>query len=476
MSSVSSQDNKHDKLHREDNATNALEARTWDKEFERKTMQKVDRRLLIILGALYAISLIDRTNISVARVAGMAKDLKLTVGQRYSIITCVFFPPYIVFELPSNILLRKIGARNLLSAIVALWGAVMLGMGFVTNWHQLAACRVLLGLLESGFFPGCVFLISCWYTRYETQKRMAVFYLTSMVISGFSNILGYGISKLGGQHGIAAWRWIFIVFGAATVGLGLIGFALIVDFPDKATFLTPDQTKMVQERIELDRGDSAPDHLTFGSFMRHCADYKLWVFGLCFCFSTMPAYAFSYFLPVILAGGGYSNELSLILSAPPYVFAALHTFAIAYGADKMRKRALFIAINAIVCTIGLIIMGWGGKIGVRYFGSFLAIAGCQANVPAVLAYSANNVRNHSKRAVSSAIVIGMGGVGGIFASLVYRQVDYPLYLPGLGATIGCQGAILLMLAGLSFAFSRANASADLNGTEIEGSTTFRYTI
>ena len=134
----------------------------------------VDIRLLIILSAIYAVSLIDRTNISVARVAGMAKALQLTVGERYSLITLIFFIPYvsgsgricsgdqrgsdgirfflgqIIFELPSNLLIRKVGPRVLLSSITIAWGAVMLGMGFVTDWTQLLACRFLLGLLESG--------------------------------------------------------------------------------------------------------------------------------------------------------------------------------------------------------------------------------------------------------------------------------------------------------------------------------------
>lgn len=120
----------------------------------------------------------------------MGRDLQLTVGERYSIISAIFFAPYIVFELPSNIVLRKVGCRIWLSTIVILWGGVMLGMGFLTDWTQLAACRVLLGLLEAGFFPGCVYLIQCWYTRFETQKRLALFYLTAMVISGVS---AYGL-------------------------------------------------------------------------------------------------------------------------------------------------------------------------------------------------------------------------------------------------------------------------------------------
>ena len=199
------------------------------------------------------------------------------------------------------------------------------------------------------------------------------------------------------------------------------------------------------------------------------------VFGLMFCFSTMPAYAFSYFLPVILAGGGYSTKLSLILSSPPYVFAAIYTFASAYGSDRTRQRAAFITANATICTIGLFVMAFGGRLPVRYFGSFLAIAGCQANVPAVLTYQANNILSHSKRAVSSAVVIGMGGVGGIFASLVYRQKDAPKYLPGLGATIGCQGAIIIFCGVMSLYFAAKNKKAE-KGEPIEGSPSFRYTL
>lgn len=445
-------------------------------EFSKKTIRTVDIRLLIILSAIYAVSLIDRTNISVARVAGMATALKLTVGERYSIITLVFFVPYIIFELPSNLLIRKVGPRVLLSSITILWGAVMLGMGFVTDWRQLLACRFLLGLLESGFFPGCVFLISCWYTRHELQKRMSFFYLTSMVISGFSNIIGYGISLLEGRQGLGGWQWIFIVFGIVTIALGLLACFLIVDFPDRATFLRPEQRDFIIARVNLDRGDAEADKFTVSKGLKHACDLKLWAFGLIFLCSTMPAYAFSYFLPVILSGGGYDRKLSLCLSAPPYVFAAIYTFISAVVSDKRKNRAIPIAISAVVCTVGLVIMAYAKPLGVRYFGSFLAIAGAQSNVPAALTYQANNVRSHSKRAVSSAICVGCGGVGGIFASLVYRQVDYPRYLPGLWATIGCQFAILTTLTTLSFYFRIRNRQADRGERELEGSSTFRYTL
>merc|ERR1711939_347723 len=365
------------------------ETRDVDPQFARRVVRRIDWRLIPMLSAVYAISLIDRTNISIARTVGTGRDLQLTVGERYSIITCIFFVPYIIFELPANLVIRKVGPRTQLSAITIAWGAVMLGMAFITNWQQLAACRTLLGFFEAGFFPGCTFLISTWYTRFEMAKRMAFFY-----------IIGWGMSKLDGTHGLEGWRWIFPLFGAITVGLGIISYFVIVDFPDRAKFLTEEQRLYAVERIQLDRGDATPDQVTGKKLLKHASDFKIWCFGLCFCFSTMPAYAFSYFLP-----------------------------AMAYLSDKTRKRALFIAVSATVCLTGLFIMAYAGPLGVRYFGAFLTISGAQSNVPAVLAYQATNVLSHSKRALSSAVCIGLGGIGGIFASLVYRQVDYPKYIP-----------------------------------------------
>ncbi|KAM0754529.1 MFS general substrate transporter [Meredithblackwellia eburnea MCA 4105] len=447
-----------------------------DPALERRTMRKVDWRLIPILSLLYTVSLIDRTNISVARVAGMAKDLKLTVGERYSIISLAFFPTYIVFELPSNIILRKLGARNHLTIIVIAWGAIMLGMGWCKTWTQLLACRILLGVLEAGFFPACLYIITCWYTRFETQRRLAFFYTFSMCVSGFSQIIGWAMSLLSGKHHLNGWQWIFIIYGTITIGLGIIGYFLIVDFPDKATFLRPEESKVVMDRINADRGDAVPDEITASKVMKALADWHIWAFSLMFCASTTGTYAFAYFLPVILSGGGYNTKTSLLLSAPPYVVAAIFAVGSAYGSDKSHRRGLWLVINTLVCITGLCIIGWGSKLSIRYFGSFLAISGCQANIPAVVAFQANNICKNSKRAVSAAIVVGGGGVGGIIASLIFRQKDYPRYIPGIAGTIAFQGLLLILLAFLAMDFRRKNAKADRGELQIEGIAKFRYTI
>jgi MFS family permease len=157
----------------------------------------------------------------------MVTDLDL-IGPRYNIITLIFFIPYVLCQPPATVLLRKIGPRYFLSAITIFWGATMIvshllsqpestlsnktqGFGFTPNWTTLVGLRVILGVLEAGFFPGCAYLLSCWYPRYQLQKRNAVFYLIGSMASALSGILAYGLMQLQGRRGLGGWRWIFIV-------------------------------------------------------------------------------------------------------------------------------------------------------------------------------------------------------------------------------------------------------------------------
>jgi MFS family permease len=141
----------------------------------------------------------------------MTVELKLNVlmgtVSRYSVVTLVFFTTYIVFQPPSTVIIRYLGPRVHLSTIVTLWGAVMIGMGFVKDWESLAALRVVLGILEAGFFPSCVYLMSTWYTRYDIGKRYSVFYILGSLASACAGMLAYGLMQLKGREGLTGWRW-----------------------------------------------------------------------------------------------------------------------------------------------------------------------------------------------------------------------------------------------------------------------------
>ncbi|KFY64722.1 hypothetical protein V496_03070 [Pseudogymnoascus sp. VKM F-4515 (FW-2607)] len=334
---------------------------------QKKILRKIDFRLLPILAAMYAISLMDRTNLGLAAVAGMNDDLNL-IGNRYTIIIMVFFVMYIIFEIPSNLVLQKAGPANWLAFLGISFGSILIGMGFTKSFETMALCRALLGATEAGFLPGCTFLISCWY------KRLGAFWILSVLVGGFAAVFAYVLTLLKGKQGLNGWQWIFIIEGAITVVICFTGWFLIVDFPGKAKFLTPTERKYAVERINDDRGDGEQDKITMRLIIHHLADPKLYAFSFMLMSSTLPGYAYSYFLPIIFKDGlGYSTSKSQLMSAPPYVLAAILTYTSSWLADRFHIRGPVIAFHQAMTFTGMLITAFAESTGARLFGAYLGI-------------------------------------------------------------------------------------------------------
>ena len=183
-----------------------------------------------------------------------------------------------------------------------------------------------------------------------------------------------------------------------------------------------------------------------------------------FCSSTI-SYALAYFLPVILTQSlGFSVAVSQCLVAPPHIFGGIVMFINGWAGDKYRIRGPIIIFNALLCIIGLPIIGFHSNSAVRYFAVFLVTAGANSNIPTAMSYQANNIRGQWKRAFASATFVSFGGFGGIAGSLVFRSEDAPTYRPGLYACMACSVFIVIVL---TFAFRRLNAQADRGEKELE---------
>ncbi|ETN41584.1 uncharacterized protein HMPREF1541_03520 [Cyphellophora europaea CBS 101466] len=455
-----------------------------DEEFtpaeQRKIIHRIDRRLISTTGIMYCISLMDRTNLSAAAIAGMLVDLEL-VQTRYNIITLVFFITYVIFQPPATVLCRKIGPRPFLASITFAWGAVMIGFGFPQQWTAMIGLRMLLGIFEAGFFPGCVYLISTWYVRYDLQKRYSVFYLIGCVASACSGILAYGLMQMQGVAGYNGWRWIFIMEGILTCLVGVGGYFALVDFPDRAAktawrFLDERECNFIIRRVGRDRSDAEVEPFSLKKWAAAGLDPVIWGFALIFFSITTVTYAIAYFLPIILREGmGFSIAASQCLVAPPYIFAGIIMFATAWVGDKYHIRGPILCFNATLALIGLPIMGWHSNNNVRYFGVFLVTAGANANIPTAMAYQANNIRGQWKRAFCSATLVGFGGIGGIAGSLVFRSQDSPLYRPGCYAAIACNLLIITVVCVNTVYFRICNRKAENGEMLIEGLLNFRYT-
>lgn len=452
---------------------------------EKKIMRKVDLYLVPMLGALYLVSLLDRTNLGAAAIAGMTKELHLAVKvgvDRYGLIALVFFITYTLFQPPATIATRFFGPRLFLPTIAMAWGATIIGFGFVHSWTVLVPLRLVLGVLEAGLFPGTVYLLSTWYVRREVGKRYAAFYFFGMLTNAFGGVLAFGLMQMKGLASLSGWRWIFIVEGLLTCVIAVLGYLFVLGFPDKrpfslsGQFLNPQQLQFVLARVEKDRADAIPEPFSMKKWLQGAADFKIWLFALAFMDSTSVGYSLAFFLPSILREDmGFDVGTAQCLVAPPYVFAALVMIVTSWLSDKFQKRGPFIIFNSMMGLVGLCMTGFAKGTATRYAGVFLGCAGANSNIPLLMTWQANNIRGQWKRAFCSATLVGFGGIGGIIGTTVFRSKDAPQYLPGLGTCAGLcgmMGAIGAVLMTYFYFQNRAQA----RGKVLESLEGFRYIL
>ncbi|KAF8645057.1 hypothetical protein AX16_008115 [Volvariella volvacea WC 439] len=267
---------------------------------ERKLMRKVDLALIPWLSFLYLLSFLDRTSIGNAKLYNLETNLNITDDQ-YLLTLTIFFFSYAIFEIPSNVFIKRLRPSIWLSFLMLFWGIVMTLQGVVQNFGGLMGMRWLLGMFEAGLFPGVTYYLSCWYKRSEFGIRAAIFFSAATVSGAFGGLLAAAISNMDGVGGKPAWAWIFILEGLATVIAGAVSFWIIQDFPNMAKFLTEAERTVVIRRLQQDdQFSAAGEALKWKYIWKSLLDCKTWVGMLMYCGADMPLYAFSLFLPSII--------------------------------------------------------------------------------------------------------------------------------------------------------------------------------
>lgn len=423
---------------------------------QRKLMMKVDFRIVPAICILYLLAFLDRVNISNAAVYGMVADLHL-VGNQYNAALTIFFVPYIIFEVPSNYLLKKFKPHLWLTMCMVCFGIVSIGQGFVKNYHALLATRFLLGLFEAGMFPGCFYLLAMWYRREEAQKRYSFFFSSTCLAGAFGGLIAYGVHHLDGKHNIAGWSWIFIIEGAMTAFIALLLFFGVSDFPEDARWLKENERAFLKAKLALDVGESAHDVQTsFKDYLNVFREWKVWVAGLMYFGCIIPAYGYAYFANAIITSFKYSPVSTQLHSIPPWVVAFGLSMIFAVFSDWRQHRFVFIAISSIIAICGFaILLGVHDNIHARYAALFLVAAGEYTAMPLIVCWTNMNFSGHYRKAVGTAWQVGFGNIGGIIATFSFLSVDAPFYTKGLAI-------------GLAFtAFSLATSAMYLVGLKIE---------
>ncbi|KAF2161135.1 hypothetical protein M409DRAFT_37608 [Zasmidium cellare ATCC 36951] len=424
--------------------------RRFEGKAGKKVTSKVDRRLVPVMALLYLLSHIDRANVGNAKLEGMDKDLGLK-GNQYNIISTLFFVPYIIFEIPSNIVLKKVRPSLWLSFLVVSWGTIMTCMGAVQNFQGLLACRVLLGLAEAGFFPGAAYVITTWYPRHELQQRLAIFYTTSAFSGAFSGLLAYAIAKLDGAHGVAGWRWIFLIEGAVTVGVGLLMPWLMVESAEKASWLTEDEKRFISLRLQLSGvrpNTEEGDRFSWKLLIKTMLDPKILLGILVSNGNSVSNAAFKFTMPEIVKQMGFTTSKAQLLTIPPYFCGGVSAWVTGWLSDKFTWRMPFLAVPLLILVTAIsVLFGLApdvqNNVPALYFAVVLAQIGIYPVQPGIGAWTGNNLAPSWKRSIGLAWLFAAGNLGAFVGTNTFLEKEAPRYQSGYGS---CLGVACLALA------------------------------
>jgi MFS transporter, ACS family, tartrate transporter len=322
---------------------------------ETATIRKLRIRLLPFLFALYVVAFIDRINLGFAALT-MNQELAIT-GQEFGFAAGIFFWGYFLFEIPSNLILHKIGARVWIARILITWGAVAILTGFVQSANQLYAARFALGLAEAGYFPGIVLYLGYWFRQREKAQAIALI----LVGIPLASVLGAPISGIILDHahwfGLSSWRWLLILEGLPAVTCAYLAKLLLPNGPDEATFLSGEEKAWITDQLELEeRQKTEPQSL---SVIRTLINRKVWHLACIGFASGFGGYTFSFWLPQIMKAvlSGRSNTVVGRVVMVPSLVGLIAMILVSRHSDRTLERRYHIATSAALAGVAFLLLG-----------------------------------------------------------------------------------------------------------------------
>ncbi|KAI8358774.1 major facilitator superfamily domain-containing protein [Mortierella sp. GBAus27b] len=466
-----------------------------DAETEAKIVSKLDRNLLPLLGILYLFSYLDRVNIGNARLFGLEEDVKLSNGE-YNIALAAFFLSYCIFEMPSNMILIRVGPRLWIPVIMFAWGTVSLGLAWITSFKGLVIMRFALGAAEAGFVPGVLFYLTLFYKRSEHSFRMAIFLCFNILAGAFGGLLAAGISHLQGKWGLQRWQWIFVLEAIPTILLAFLTWFIMSPSPEEARFLTPEERSYAANRVLADTDIRPSPESSWKQTVAALTDVHVYLICLCTFFLHAASSGVIMFMPSLILDMGFKATTAQLLTTPPYIVAAGVSLFIPWWSDRLQVRGLFVIFVPVIAFLGFILLALTYPTTlhlspVKYLAVIMALCGMVPMSAILTSWLTNNVIGHTKRATSLAMMVSSGALASMLGTQVYRSEDAPRYQHGHLMMAGCMlflilGAIMLRTLflrenrrrdkGLSKGLTLVQFKSDGQFSEIGDHPNFRFTI
>ncbi|KAK4611753.1 hypothetical protein CLAFUW4_12918 [Fulvia fulva] len=441
-----------------------------DRAKEKKLVRKLDLHIVPVVMLLYLLSFLDRVNIGNARLYGLESDLSM-VGNQYLTAVSLLFVTYILSELPSNLILKKyVRPSRWIAFITTSWGIIATLTGITQSYAGLIVCRLLLGLVEGGLFPGAAIYLTFFYTKRELALRIGYLFVSAALAGACGGLLAYGIGFMDGVAGLRGWRWIIILEGIPTVVLGIACWWILADDPETAYYLNDEEKEMMLARRAGQTGQT--DVFEWQDVRKGLKDWKIWAFCVGqFCLDTM-LYGYSTFLPTIIQGirPGSSRAIIQVLTIPCYALGALTYMAAARYSDHKQSRGPVAVLSAAISVVGYALLISDTSSGVHFAGCFLVAMGLYVAVGIPLAWLPSNNPRYGKRTTATGLQLTIGNCSGIMAPFLYPAAEGPRYVKGHAVTMALVvlGAIIYGSMYLFFKAENRKRAAGARDEKIRG--------
>jgi D-galactonate transporter len=319
-----------------------------------KTFGRIARRLIPFLFLCYVLNYIDRVNISFAHLQFRA-DIGLTEAS-YGLGVGVFYIGYVLFEVPSNLLLRRIGPRLTIARIMVLWGLVSLSMMFVHNTTQFYIARIALGIAEAGFFPGIVYYLTSWFPDRHRAKVLSAFVL-GIAVAGITGgpVSGWILSNAEGWHALHAWQWLFLLEGIPPVLVGIWALWYLPDSPATARWLSPEEKELVMRELACNGSGATGRTQHFGAALRN---WRVYVCAFGYFTITWAGSVLNFWAPSVIRQVGVTSPWHIgLVSAVPYLIGAIGMIFASRHSDARNERRLHFAGCALLASAGAVMLG-----------------------------------------------------------------------------------------------------------------------
>jgi len=420
-----------------------------DAELSRATVRRVTVRLIPFVFVLFVCNYLDRNNIGIAKLQ-MARDLSWLSESVYGFGAGVFFIGYSLLEVPSNLILARVGARRWMARIMISWGIVASAMMFVRTPMQFYVLRFLLGVTEAGFFPGIVYYFSDWFPARERARALAWFMTAIPVSAAIGNPISGLLLGLDGRRDLAGWEWLFLIEGIPSVLLGVAVLAALPDRPSDAKWLTDEQRTWLAARIERDRETSGAPHGVRP--LRALVHPVILLSSVVYFFAMLSSYSYAFWAPTIVRDAiGASNLAVGLVTGAMGAFAAVVMVLVGARSDRRGERGKHAAASISIAAVGWLGAGILPNPHVRMIALALVPAGVYGFLGPFWVMPATLLQG-SAAAAGIALVNALGATAGFVGPYAVG-----LLKDATGSTAGsCVGLSVtaLVTAGLCLALGR----------------------